>query len=165
MLKRFTASVIFLAGVIFVILLENCQPDPIELIPSISGDVEFCLTCHQDLPEISASHPVETFGCVSCHGGERLEIDAELAHSTMRGENNPSDLTVVEISCGGDECHSGQEMDGRDHIQRVMTSIQSTYAGAIAAVRYSFGAQEDLHALMGTKAIRDEISASNILSL
>lgn len=163
--KRFTASIIFLLGMIFLIWLESRRPDLIELIPSMSGDVEYCLTCHQDLPEISASHPVKVFGCVSCHGGERLALDPNLAHSTIRGGKNPSDLSVVEVSCGGDACHSGSEADDRNHIQRVTTSIQATYAGAIASVRYSFGAQNDIHALMGVQAIQDEITATHISSL
>jgi hypothetical protein len=32
-------------------------------------------------------------------------------------------------------CHSGGTQANRDHIQRVVTSIQATYAGAIAQVR------------------------------
>jgi hypothetical protein len=163
--KRFAASLIFLLGLFFLIWLENRRPDPIELIPSMSGNVEYCLTCHQELPEISSSHPVEVFGCVICHGGQRLALDPSLAHSTMRGGKNPSDLMVVEQSCGGDACHSGPETDDLNHIQRVLTSIQTTYAGAIASVRYSFGAQQDLKAQMGILAIKDHQSATQISSL
>ena len=141
------------------------QPEAVELIPTLSNQPEYCLTCHADLPEISASHPVETFGCVSCHGGERLALDADLAHSTMRGGANPSDLSVVEISCGGSSCHTGSEADDRDHIQRVMTSVQSTYAGAIANIRYTFGAQTDLTAHFGINAITDEQTQTGITAL
>ena len=91
-----------------------------------------------------------------CHGGERLALDADLAHSTMRGGANPSDLTVVQQSCGGEQCHSGGAADSRDHIQRVMTSVQSTYSGAIASVLYTFGAQPDLVARYGMDAITDD---------
>ena len=141
------------------------QPEAVELIPTLSNQPEYCLTCHADLPEISASHPVETFGCVSCHGGERLALDADLAHSTMRGGANPSDLSVAEITCGGSNCHSGSEADDRDHIQRVMTSVQSTYAGAIANIRYTFGAQTDLIAHFGINAITDEQTQTGITAL
>ena len=141
------------------------QPKPVELIPALTNQPEYCLTCHADLPGISASHPVETFGCVSCHGGERLSLNADLAHSTMRGGANPSDLSVVETSCGGTNCHSGSEADDRDHIQRVMTSIQSTYAGAIANIRYTFGAQPDLTARLGIHPVVDEESKTGITSL
>jgi hypothetical protein len=50
-------------------------------------------------------------------------------------------------------CHSGTAQANRDHIQRVTTSLQATYAGAIAQVRYAFGAQPDLTARMGIYAI------------
>jgi hypothetical protein len=105
---------------------------------------------------MSPSHPTETFGCVTCHGGERLALDAHLAHSTMRGGANPSDLSMVEQSCGGTSCHSGSEADDRHHIQRVMTSIQSTYAGAIANIRFTFGAQTDLTPHSGVNAVTDD---------
>jgi hypothetical protein len=71
----------------------------------------------------------------------------------MRGGANPSDLSVVEASCGGEMCHSGTAQANRDHIQRVTTSLQATYAGAIAQVRYAFGVQPDLTARMGIYAI------------
>jgi hypothetical protein len=130
------------------------KPVPIPIIPTLTGQVEYCLTCHNELPEISQAHPVESFGCVRCHGGERLALDADLAHSTMRGGANPSDLAVVEASCGGSDCHSGAANDQRDHIQRVQTGIQATYAGAIAQMRYTYGTQPDLVARYGIQAVQ-----------
>ena len=142
-------------------------PKPVVMVPTLSGQPEYCLTCHADLPEISSSHPVKVFGCVSCHGGERLALNADLAHSTMRGGANPSDLSVVEQSCGGDQCHSGNAADMRDHIQRVTTSVQSTYAGAIANILFTFGEQPDLIARFGVKAVSDDqiITPSGIKAL
>lgn len=150
-MKRLTliASAFLLLVVLTVTWHFSHQITPIVLTPSLTGQPEYCLTCHSDLPEISASHPVATFGCVICHGGERLALDADLAHSSMRGGSNPSDLTVVQESCGGSDCHSGESFAQRDHIQRVMTSIQATYAGAIANIRYTYGAQPDLIAHQG----------------
>lgn len=147
--------------------LEADAAQPIALVPSLTGQVEYCLTCHADLPEISPSHPVQAFGCVLCHGGERLALDANLAHSSMRGGANPSDLTVVEQSCGGADCHSGTAADERDHIERVTTSIQSTYTGAITTLRYTFGAQSDLTPLYGIFAISDTTlpSSTGIIAL
>ncbi len=146
----------FASGV--VLWRQNNNPTPIGITPSLTGQTEYCLTCHADLSEISKSHPVDTFGCVLCHGGEPLALTADLAHSTMRGGANPSDLAVVEASCGGEKCHSGSSLSDRDHIQRVVTSLQATYAGAIAHVRYALGAQSDLNAQMGVYAI-DGLSA------
>lgn len=144
-LRRTTllAAVLLAAGLMLALWKESQKPVPLALIPTISGETEYCLTCHGDLAQISKSHPVETFGCVLCHGGERLALDADLAHSTMRGGANPADLSVVEASCGGNNCHSGAAADHRDHIERVTTSLQATYAGAIAQMRYAFGAQPD----------------------
>jgi len=159
------ASGILLVTLAFVWWSDARQPKPVELIPTLTGEPEYCLTCHADLPEISASHPVETFGCVRCHGGERLALDADLAHRTMRGGANPSDLSVVEQSCGGSDCHSGSEADERNHIQRVTTSVQATYAGAIANIRYTFGAQTDLEAHFGIAAVSDDESQTGIKAL
>jgi len=166
MKKTFTlVSGFLLLTLALVWQVDARQPKPVELIPTITGQPEYCLTCHADLPEISASHPIETFGCVTCHGGERLAMDADLAHRTLRGGANPSGLSVVEISCGGSNCHSGSEADNRDHIQRVTTSIQSTYAGAIANIRYTFGAQTDLNAYLGINAVTDKQTKTGITSL
>jgi len=157
-MKQFTiiASGILLLVVLAVSWRFSHQPAPIVLTPTLTGQPEYCLTCHSDLPEISASHPVATFGCVICHGGERLALDADLAHSSMRGGANPSDLSVVQESCGGSNCHSGDPYAQRDHIQRVLTSIQATYAGAIANIRYTYGAQTDLIAHQGIYPIETD---------
>jgi hypothetical protein len=47
----------------------------------------------------------------------------------------------------------------------VTTSIQSTYAGAIANIRFTFGAQSDLTPLFGINAITDENTQTGIASL
>jgi hypothetical protein len=144
---------------------ESHRVKPVALTPALTGQVEYCLSCHADLPEISPSHPIKTFGCVLCHGGERLALDADLAHSTMHGGSNPADFSVVQASCGGENCHSGSAMAFNDHIQRAATSIQSTYAGAIASIRYTFGAQPDLTARLGVASIQAAQSTSGITSL
>jgi hypothetical protein len=153
----FLASFLLLLSLIIAWREASRAPQPVSLTPSLTGEIEYCVTCHADLPEISPSHPVKTFGCVICHGGERLALDADLAHSTMRGGRNPSDLSVVEESCGGDNCHGGTSADERDHIHRVQTSVQSTYAGAITNIRFTFGAQPDLTARQGIEAVTDDL--------
>jgi hypothetical protein len=150
------SSAILLFAMVAAWWTNSRHPQPIVLIPTLIGKPEYCLTCHSDLPEISSAHPVKTFGCVLCHGGEALALDADLAHSTMRGGANPSDLSVVQQSCGGSNCHSGTAATNSDHIQRVMTSVQSTYAGAIASILYTFGAQPDLTARFGVHAVTDD---------
>jgi hypothetical protein len=131
------------------------QAQPVRLVPSLTGKPEYCLTCHQGIEQVSAAHPVETFGCVRCHGGNGLALDAQAAHQGLLGGRNPSDYSVVELACGGTDCHSGDPAQNRDHIARSLTSIQASYAGAIAAVRYAFGAQPDPTARYATRAIED----------
>jgi hypothetical protein len=167
-MRRFflpAASLLLLLSLLIAGWHASRQPQPFALVPTLTGQVEYCLSCHSDLAEISPSHPVKTFGCVLCHGGERLALDANLAHSTMRGGKNPSDFAVVEASCGGENCHSGTAENNRNHIQRATTSIQATYAGAIASIRYTYGAQPDLTARFGIYAVQAPASTSGIISL
>lgn len=159
------ASFSLLLSLLIAAWQESRHPKPIALTPILTGQVEYCLSCHGDLAEISKSHPVQSFGCVLCHGGERLALDATLAHSTMRGGKNPSDFTVVQASCGGTNCHSGAAEEFRNHIQRATTSIQATYAGAIANIRYTFGVQPDLKARVGIFAVQVPGSTSGITGL
>ena len=159
------ASALLLLTLLGIAWHESHRIRPIALIPTLTGKVEYCLTCHSNLPEISKSHPIKTFGCVICHGGEPLALDATIAHSTLRGGANPADYSVVQANCGGTNCHSGTAASFSDDIQRSTTSIQDTYAGAIAAIRYAFGAQSSLKALYGTSAVQDPQSTSGITSL
>ena len=126
------------------------------ITPTLTGQPELCLTCHGGIEEISEAHPVEAFGCVSCHGGERLSLDEETAHEGLIGGRNPSALGVVEQGCGGSECHSGDPEQARDHIARVRRSVQATYAGAINLVLFSFGQIGETGPYYGITAISDE---------
>lgn len=138
---------------------------PLALQPSLTGQTEYCLTCHQGIEEISAAHPTDVFGCVTCHGGEPVALDADLAHSTLRGGANPSDLAVVKQNCGGTQCHAGAADDERDHIARVTTSVQATYAGAIANIYYAFGGQPDLNPRYAVSAVAGLDPAGQPLAL
>jgi hypothetical protein len=137
------------------------QSEPIQLVPTLTGEAEYCLTCHLGIEEISASHPVDIFGCVRCHGGTAASLDPEGAHDGLIGGGNPSDYRVVEQTCGGSDCHAGSSDDERDHINRSLSSVQATYAGAIASVRFTFGAQENMSALFGIEAFRDAEITTN----
>ncbi|MBP6703373.1 MAG: c-type cytochrome [Vicinamibacteria bacterium] len=73
-------------------------------IPSMAK-ADRCVTCHQALgwkgfetadepfrthpQEILKSHPPETFGCTSCHGGQGWAIDAEPAHGPVEHWTEP----------------------------------------------------------------------------
>jgi hypothetical protein len=129
------------------------------IVPSLTGEPELCLTCHYGIEEISESHPVDVFGCVSCHGGDRLSLDKEVAHTGLIGTEtdpgNPTDLSVVQLGCGTADCHDGVAAEERDHIARAMRSVQATYAGAINAMLDAQGIRP-AGAYFGTIAVRDD---------
>jgi|GEM_PF-239972 len=151
------AAAILLAVVIVAAWGRQASQPPVkEIIPTLTNRPELCLTCHDGIEEISPSHPVATFGCTTCHGGDGMALDANLAHAGMYGGSNPADLSVVNAACGGANCHSGDPATGTDHIQRVTRSVQATYAGAISQVRHAFGAQADLIAQMGINAVQSD---------
>ena len=136
----------------------NVTPIPIGirvLTPTNTGKPELCVTCHVGIEDISASHPEQTFGCVVCHGGDPLALDASRAHATMRGGRNPSDLSVAAESCGQPNCHGGYADEEQNHVDRVLKSLQSTYAGGIATLRYTFGLQPSPSAQFGIHAVQD----------
>ncbi len=136
----------------------GAAPMPLQirvLIPAQSGKPELCVTCHVGIEEISAAHPAQSFGCVVCHGGEPLALDKDRAHAAMRGGRNPSDLSVAAQSCGQPNCHGGYADEEQNHVDRVLKSIQATYAGGIAHVRFAFGEQETPGARLGVRAISD----------
>ena len=161
------------AGIVLALVLlaawgrQAGQPPVVQIIPTLTNRPELCLTCHDGIEEISPSHPVAAFGCTTCHGGDGLALDADLAHTGLYGGRNPADLAVADVACGGADCHNGDPAASRDHIQRVNGSIQATYAGAIAQVRFAFGAQPDQAAHMGVHAVRDDrvVSPDAVASL
>ena len=123
------------------------------------GKKERCTSCHIGIEPISDSHPVETFGCSICHGGDPLSVSLPAAHDGLIGGKNPSDFRVADQGCGrtmpdGTACHQGDPLEERNHIQRVKTTIMATKAGEIANPRYSFGAQKSLRPLYGVAGIR-----------
>lgn len=111
------------------------------------GRVERCQTCHLGLEEISPSHPVEVFGCTSCHGGNGLSLDKTEAHRGLRGGGNPGDLRAAQESCGtgadGTACHSGREHPELNMVGRLPQSPMASKAGEINQVRLAFGLQKD----------------------
>ncbi len=73
-------------------------------VPAL-GHADRCVMCHQAVqwkgfesapepfrthdPEILRSHPVETFGCSACHGGQGWAVDQEPAHGPVEHWEEP----------------------------------------------------------------------------
>ena len=133
---------ILLVGIMMVLKLQ--QPKLIEITPTLTGQTERCLTCHNGVESISASHSTEEFGCVTCHGGNRLAVDETAAHTDM--VTNPSSFDNAQQYCGS--CHAGQ-------VLMADRSIMKTYAGAIALIRRAFGLQPTGKAEYAADAVGD----------
>jgi len=54
-----------------------------------------CVICHRGIDD---AHPKKTLTCTTCHKGDANATDAKHAHAGMLP--NPSDLRVVEQTCG-----------------------------------------------------------------
>jgi len=106
-----------------------------------TGEVERCLTCHAGIEEISPSHPIETMGCVSCHGGNGLALEQDTAHEGLRGGRNPAALEVAGVSCGGSsgQCHSGRGSLYQSPAETVPRMPMATKAGEIWVTGRNFG--------------------------
>jgi hypothetical protein len=129
------ALVVMTVQVILVaagIVLTSRQPIPIAITPQMTGKPELCLTCHNGVEPISASHPMSEFGCVACHEGNGSVTNKDAAHANL--VVNPASLDLAPQYCG--TCHPAQ-------VVMVQRSIMATYAGAINVVRHAFGAQAD----------------------
>jgi hypothetical protein len=61
---------------------------------------EQCATCHVGIED---AHPKRTLACTTCHRGDPKATQAAKAHAGMYA--NPSDLRVVERTCGAGGCH------------------------------------------------------------
>ncbi len=111
------------------------QPSPVELIPTLTGQPDTASLAMRTFPRSARHIQRHLWMCdLSWRGTSRPECGHGSQHHARRC--NPSDLSVSGISCGGSNCHSGSEADSRNHIQRVMTSVQSTYAGAIGNILF-----------------------------
>jgi len=93
---------------------------------------EGCVECHEPV-SVSASHP-EEFGCSTCHLGDPRWLDEERAHRGMVAR--PSELAVVERTCGTADCHAEQ-------VERVDAGLMATNAGIASVLAYQFGEAGD----------------------
>ena len=103
---------------------------------------ENCLTCHDGVEQISAFHPIDTYGCTICHGSDMPEsLIKEEAHKnmisarSMKGQRNPSNLRILEKSCGVSGCHNGHEQEDKNHVYRVRRTVMGLQSGISGALR------------------------------
>lgn len=125
-------------------ILDLKQKNPeIKALTLPNGKQELCLTCHLGIEEISPSHPIDSFGCTVCHGGNAMSLNKGEAHRGMYGGGHPGSLKVSRLSCGASDgpvkCHSGNEREADDEVDLVPTSLMANKGGELSMVRYMFG--------------------------
>ena len=128
--------------------IELLEKSPLEVkeIRPFGGKLppERCLTCHFGIEDLSEAHPNAVFGCVSCHGGNGLDLTVQGAHRHLRGGRNPASLDLASASCGKGTlvvgpCHSQREHHLLNRTENVPRSLMATNAGIIGVLRFQWG--------------------------
>ena len=88
-----------------------------------------CVTCHAG---IDNTHPNKRLACTTCHGGDARATRVEQAHAGMWP--NPSDLRVVDRTCGAGGCHQTIAV-------RVKSSIMAHRSGTQSGTLFPNGLQ------------------------
>jgi len=123
--------------IVLVIELRKSKLDP---------QKDSCFSCHINVSNPDKSHDVEAFGCSVCHLGNAFAYEKEAAH--VGYVKNPSDLSIVEFTCGRLGCHN-------DITLKVKNSIMATNTGMLKSLK-------GIWSSMGNK---DENWPSDILDL
>ena len=85
---------------------------------TVKGDQ--CVTCHRGIEE---AHPKKPVTCTTCHRGDAKATEATAAHAGMFA--NPSDLRVVEKTCGAGGCHQSVAVRVKANIMAHRSGTQS----------------------------------------
>jgi len=88
-----------------------------------------CSVCHRGIED---AHPKRTLACTICHLGDASARDKDVAHTGMW--SNPSDLRVVDRTCGATHCHA-------TIAHRVKSSIMAHRTGTVSGLLYPNGLQ------------------------
>ncbi|MDA8164370.1 MAG: hypothetical protein M0017_04985 [Desulfobacteraceae bacterium] len=118
--------ILLFAGIVALVAGERLLRRPSRLYQTTTGNVEMCLSCHQQ-EKLDPAHDTKILGCSSCHLGNPLAINEKEAHQGI--VKNPGDLRVVERTCGNDSCHASD-------VKRVKNSLMATNRGILATLRY-----------------------------
>ncbi len=130
-------NIILILAAFFIFLLAVLIWQPkTKSIAEFKKTPDQCLTCHQDVRDMSSSHPVKELGCAVCHLGNGLAADEQNAHAGM--VRNPSDLLWADKTCGQSTCHPTLVKD-------VRKSIMATNAGLVNATLFQWQERRQLN--------------------
>jgi hypothetical protein len=125
-------------------------------IPIILGKREACLACHNNMIGLSLSHQISSIGCSSCHLGNSLTLNMNLAHSNMT--LTPGNLSIANKTCGSDNCH-------KSIFGRVSNTLMTTMSGVIAVDKYVFDESDSLDKQYDISKIADSPADKHLRGL
>lgn len=130
---RSIAGYLFGAVLIFafsyLVFNESRTKRPEKLFITSSGNVEMCLSCHEDV-KLDPAHDPNVIGCSPCHLGNPLAVTEEDAHKGI--VINPGDLRVADKTCSVEGCHPTD-------IHKVKNSLMATNRGILGTLLYYWG--------------------------
>ena len=144
-MRNATAGIIAVAVIAALAFHEKGDHPPRQVRLLASGQVEMCLSCHQE-ERLDPAHSTEILGCSSCHLGVPLAADKDEAHAGV--VLNPGDLRVVARTCGVEGCHA-------QDAHRVENSLMATNRGIIATLLYYWGEAPDQYGDYSVKKLMD----------
>jgi hypothetical protein len=142
-------------------VLKRRSPEIVEIRPfQGNAPTERCMTCHDGIEDLSASHPNSVFGCVICHGGNPADLTVIGAHRGLRGGRNPATLELAATSCGSSAsaigaCHTERQHPLLNRVDNVPKALMATNAGIIGILRFQWGIEDSSLSNYGIKAVTD----------
>lgn len=157
---------------------ETIRPHEISR-PEI-GLVDRCTTCHLGMEPGAAafeeielfrahpgtwleSHPVDRFGCTSCHGGQGRSLDPARAHDRRHG-GGPNAFTPPAVRCA--RCHPAGGLEGAEQVSRgVGLYFEHSCSGCHQPGRPGPGIGPDLSAigLRGGAYLRQAVLSPDVI--
>src|SRR5439155_6414818 len=86
----------------------------------IACGAERCVSCHRGIED---AHPKKALACTICHRGDPAATTYDKAHAGMWA--NPSDLRVVDRTCGAGGCHQAIAAKVKSSIMAHRSGTQS----------------------------------------
>lgn len=120
---------VFLCTFSYLIYNESTTKRPDKLFVTSAGNVEMCLSCHEDV-KLDPAHDVNVIGCSVCHLGNPLAITQEAGHKGI--VINPGDLRVADKTCSVEGCHPTD-------LHKVKNSLMATNRGILGTLLYYWG--------------------------
>ncbi len=125
-------------------------------ISNSSKSSEGCQNCHAEMEGFSQWHNPKIIGCASCHLGNSISNNKDLAHAGMI--KIPGNLETANVTCGATGCHPGIK-------ERVEKSMMNSMSGVVAVDRFVFNEETDLNKLANIKYLGNSAADTHLKNL